>query len=293
MLLKTIFWYKIIVMGYSNSQQITRFYDYFRDKEIVFTKSNIQILKLDPRQIYIKCNGGQWPCIINSSSLQMATIIVGTASGAFAEMSKNPGMAVSLRYCFIDNNNGAPIHFFVNCTVGEVKKYNGSNELAVLTLYFTQQPPDDLILRIGEFLEVNENFYNRKEERIDINVNSIRKLGLEKDESVIYIENIPRRCILKDLSFSGAKVMLVGIPKFIVGKPIALKIDFVDTNESVMIKGTIPRAEFLEGRQDIASVHIQFAPESVPMTYKFHINTFITSFQKSVLNSTPKPKGNE
>ena len=271
-------------MGIANSHQISRYYDFFRDKEIVFTKANVQILKMDPRQIYVKCAGGQWPCLINSSSLQSAKIIIGTNSGAFLAIQKDKNMSIQLRYCFIDAN-GAPIHFFVNCTVGEINKYQNTEELAVVTLNFTQRPPDDLIFKIGEFLEANENFYHRKEDRIDINKNSIRKLGLEKEESVIFVENVPRRCILKDLSFSGAKVMLVGVPKFLVGKNIALKIDFIDTNESVLVPGIIPRAEFLEGRKDIASVHIAFNGDTVPMVYKIHINSFITTYQKTILNN--------
>ena len=271
-------------MGIANSHQISRYYDFFRDKEIVFTKSNLQILKMDPRQVYVKCAGGQWPCLINSSSLQAAKIIIGTNSGAYLAIQKDKNIGVMLRYCFIDANN-SPIHFFVNCTVGEINKYQNTEELAIITLNFTQRPPDDLIFKIGEFLEANENFYHRKEERIDINKNSIRKLGLEKEESIIYIENVPRRCILKDLSFSGAKVMLVGVPKFLVGKNIGLKIDFIDTNESVLIPGIIPRAEFLEGRKDIASVHIAFNGDTVPMVYKIHINSFITTYQKTILST--------
>ena len=79
--------------------------------------------------------------------------------------------------------------------------------------------------------------------------------------------------------------MLVGVPKFLVGKNIALKIDFIDTNESVLVPGIIPRAEFLEGRKDITSVHIAFNGDAVPMVYKIHINSFITTYQKTILNN--------
>ncbi|MBR5646163.1 MAG: PilZ domain-containing protein [Treponema sp.] len=266
----------------TTSLQIAHYYDYFRDKEIVFTKANLLTLKLDPRQIYIKCNGGQWPCILNSSSLQMAKIIIGTQSGAFTEMQKNAKMTVNLKYCFIDQNN-QPIHFFVNCSVIDIKPYKGTSELAIVTLEFNQRPPDDLISRIGEFIEASENFINRKEERINVDQNSLRKLGMDKEESIVWVDNVPRRCILKDLSFSGAKIMLVGVPKFLVGKPIKLRFDFNDTNESFIVSGTIPRAEFLEGRKDIASVHVAYNVDSVPMSYKMHINNFITNFQKKFL----------
>ncbi|MCQ2586975.1 MAG: PilZ domain-containing protein [Treponema sp.] len=271
-------------MAIVNSNQIAKYYDFFRDKEIVFTKANLKALHIDPRQVYLKCNGGQWPCIINSSTLQMAKIIIGTGSGAYQEMQKNKDATVQLKYCFIDQGNET-IHFYVTCSVQSLEPYQNTKELSVVTLDFTQRPPDELIYRIGEFLEASENFYNRKEDRIDINKNTLRKLGIEKEESVVWIDNVPRRCILKDLSFSGAKVMLVGVPKFLVGKPINLKIDFIDTNESIIVQGIIPRAEFLEGRKDISSVHIAFNNDIVPMTYKLHINSFITTFQKSVLGN--------
>ncbi|MCR4735492.1 MAG: PilZ domain-containing protein [Treponema sp.] len=271
-------------MNISTSHQISRYYDYFRDKEIVFTKANLKSLKIDPRQIYIKCNGGQWPCIINSSSLQMAKIIIGTASGAFQEITKKKDNSLSLRYCFLDQNN-APIHFFVNCNIGEISRYQNTEELALVTLVFTQRPPDDLISRIGEFVEACENFKIRKEERISINSKSIQKLGIDKEESVILVEQVPRRCVLKDISFGGAKVMLVGIPKFLVNKSVVLKIEFSDTNESLGIAGKIMNAEFLEGRKDISLCHIVYDTDLVPMSYKIHVNNFITTVQKSMLNA--------
>ena len=271
-------------MGIENSNKISRYYDYFRDKEVVFTKANLNFLRMDPRQIYIKCNGGQWPCIINSTSLQMAKVIVGTSSGAYVEINKKKETPVSLRFCFIDED-GAPIFFFVTCSVGEIKQYQGSSELAVVTLNFTQRPPDDLIVRVGEFVEVNENFNIRKEERIGINKNSMRELGILKEESVIFIANVPRRCILKDVSFGGARVMLLGIPKFLQDKIVQLRLLFSDTNEQVALNGTVVNAVFMEGRKDISIVNIQFNTNEIPMSYKFHINRYITSYQKKIIEN--------
>ena len=236
-------------MGISTSLQISRYYDFFRDKEIVFTKANLQLLKIDPRQIYLKCGGGQWPCIINSSSLQSTKIIIGKASGAYTLLEKNPKMPVSLRFCFFSQEN-APIYFFVNCLVDKIQDYTHTNELALITLNFSQRPPDDLILRIGEVLEANENFVNRREDRINITKESIRSLGIEKEESIAFIENVPRRCIMKDLSFNGAKILCVGIPKFLINKTIGLRINFVDTNDIVVVYGTIVRSDFMEGRKE-------------------------------------------
>lgn len=271
-------------MSLSTSHQLSRYYDFFRDKEVVFTKANLKFLRMDPRQIYLKCNGGQWPCIINSSSLQQVKVIVGTSSGIYAEIQKKQNINMSIRYCFFDQEN-MPVQFFVNCTVMEVKQYNASPELAIVTLNFTQRPPDDLISRIGEFIEINENFRTRKEERIALNKDSMRELGLLKEESFIFISNVPRRCILKDLSFGGAKVMMVGIPKFLINKQIDLRFYFFDTNEKIAILGTIVNAEFLPGRKDIVIAHINFNDNDVPMPYKYHINSYITSYQKQMIEN--------
>ena len=113
----------------------------------------------------------------------------------------------------------------------------------------------------------------------------MRKLGIAKEETIVAVEGIPRRSIVKDLSFGGAKVLLAGIPKFLIKRKVSLQLDFVDTGDVVSIQGIIARSEFLEGRQDIAVVHIQYVPETVPMAYKTHINNFITNFQKSILNN--------
>ena len=271
-------------MSVTTSHHISRYYDYYRDKEIVFTKANLKSLRIDPRQIYLKSNGGQWPCIINSSSLQQAKVIVGTSSGIYGTIQKNKTAPISIRYCFFDQNN-EPIQFSVNCNVIDIKPFQNSNELAMLTLNFTQRPPDDLISRIGEFIEVNENFQNRKEERIAINENSLRLLNIPKEESYIFIAGVPRKCILKDLSFGGAKAMLVGIPKFLENKAVDLRLFFIDTNEKISLQGVIKQSDFLPGRKDISIVHIEFIPDEIPMTYKFHINSYITSYQKQLIQN--------
>lgn len=279
-------------MSVATSHQISRYYDFYRDKEVVLTKANLMFLRMDPRQFFVKCNGGQWPCIINSTSLQMAKVLVGTASGLYAEVQKSSGIQVSLRYCFV-GPEGEPVAFYVNCNVVDVKPYQGSADFVIISLYFTQRPPDDLIIKIGEFIEINENAKTRKEERIPINKNSLLVLGIPKEESVVFIADVPRRCILKDLSFGGARCMLVGIPKFLIGKKIDLMLLFTETNEKIKVPGTIINSDFLEGRKDIAVIHISFDENETPMAFKSHINKYMTSYQKQMIENQLKNQEKE
>lgn len=269
-------------MPLPSSQLISRYYDIYRDKEITFTKETLHYLRIDPRQIYIKCAGGQWPCIINSTSFQLSKIILGVGSGAIAEIKKNPNMPVQIRYCFIQDDN-TPLSFFVTGHVTQISPFKGTNELVIITISFTQQPPDDLILRMGQFIDTNENFTNRRDERIIINKDIVRRLNLEKEETIISISGVPRRCILRDLSFGGCKVMCMGVPKFLMNKDSDLKLTFTEPQVSFNIPGIVKNAESLEGRKDICLVSIAFNPEQVPMQFKVLINQFLTNNKKTLL----------
>lgn len=269
-------------MGLMTSHQITRYYDIYRDTEVTFSKEFIRALNLDPRQVYIKCAGAQWPCIINSTSLQSARIIIGTKGGAFAQISKE-NTPLSLRFSFTPPGQ-LPVSFFVNCRVANVQPYMTSNDLAIITLTFTQRPPDDLIETLGRLIEANFNSSRRKEERIIINEDSKRKLNLLREETLVYIQNVPRHCIIRDLSFSGAKLVLKGLAQFLADKNAVIRLDFTEPQETLGIQGKIVKAETIEGRKDLASVSIQFLESAVPMSYKLHINSYLTAIRKKQLD---------
>ncbi len=263
-------------MGVVTSQKISVYYDQYRDKEITFTKDILKTLGIDPRQIYIKCNGVQWPCIINSISLMNSRIILGTKGGAYAQLTKTENVPVSLRLFFTDTGNQT-MSFFVAAHVTNVTPYMNSDNLAVITLSYTQRPPDDLIEKIGVLLETNANAIRRREDRIIINDDSKRRLGLTKAESFIYIQNVPRHCVVRDLSFFGAKVILIGVPKFLETKEAVLCLLFDDIPNPVVIKGHVVNATRIEGRKDLIFVNLKFDEENVPFVYKLHINTYLST----------------
>ena len=270
-------------MGIITSQQLTKYYDSYRDTEVTFTKDIIRALKLDPRQIYIKCKGGQWPCIINSTSFQLARIIVGTKGGAFQALSAKDVQGINIRFAFFDEDNEL-ISFMVPAKVQKITPYMNSHELAVVALTFTQRPPDDLIEIVGKLLEANANAIRRREERIVLNADSMRKLSLTKEEAIILIQNVPRHCIVRDLSFSGAKIILMGLSQFLTNKEAVLRLEFEEPHEVVQIRGSIVSADLIEGRKDIVTASIKFDENSVPLPYKLHVNSFLTSVRKTQLS---------
>jgi hypothetical protein len=276
-------------MGIATSQQLTRYYDQYRDREVIFNKDIIRSLKLDPRQVQIKYTIGSdvklCPCIVNSTSFQKAKIILNTKTDAFEVLIGKEPPSVQLKFAFFQDN-GQLVTFFVSTKVAEKQLLQGPGDLALVTLQYTQRPPDDLIEIVGRMLEANTNAVRRKEERIVINEDTKRKLGLVKEECVLVVQGVPRHCIIRDLSFSGAKVFLVGIPHFMTNKEAELKMNYTDPDEVVMVKGMIMSAEPIEGRKDICAASIKFDENQVPLSYKLHINNYLTTVRKAQLSAS-------
>lgn len=262
-------------MGYATSQQLTRYYELYQNIDVTFTKEVISTTRLIPSQIYIKALGGQWPCVINTTSMTGAKVIAGVKSGVYEKIQQG-NTSVNLRFSFADPEKNEPISFFVSAKVTGINQYSGSPDLVLINLVYTQRAPDDLIEKLGQLLEANINSTKRREDRILITPDAIRKIGIVQKETVVFIQGIPRRCILRDLSFSGAKVIMVGIAQFLKEKDVVLRIDLEDPRTAVGIKGRIVRTEDVENRKDLVALAIQYLDGQVPMVYKMHINNFLS-----------------
>ncbi|MBR1720928.1 MAG: PilZ domain-containing protein [Treponema sp.] len=273
-------------MGITTSQQLTKYYDQYRDTELTFTKDIIRALGLDPRQVYVKCNGGQWPCIINSTSFQHAKIIVGTKGGAFQALAAKDNPTANVRFCFNEQEGDGIITFLVSSRVAEIRPYMNSKDLVIVTLQYTARPPDDLIEICGRLLEANANAIRRREERIPINEDSKRKLNLAKEECTVIVQGVPRHCVIRDISFSGARVILIGLAQFLKGKDAVLRLEFNEPSEILSIKGAIVSTDLIQGRKDICLASLKFDESALPFSFKMHLNSYLTSVRKIQLSAS-------
>ncbi len=278
-------------MAILTSQQISKYYDTFRTLDVTFTKEVIKTTALLPQQVCLKCVGEQWPCVIYSTSFSGAKILA-SAKSTLGERIKRANNMVSLRFCFKISDKTDPRAFFVAGKVTGFAPYAQSNgDLQFINIQYTQRPPDDLIEILGRLLDANINSTRRREDRILLNPDSMRKLCLASRDTVVFVQGVPRKCILRDLSFSGAKVIIVGLAKFLVGKDCTLRIDMEEPRESLEIKGSIVRFEDVEGRKDLAAVAIHFEEGSVPMSYKLHVNDFLGQVRQSRTDDQPEGSG--
>jgi hypothetical protein len=263
-------------MGVLTSQKIAALYERYKSIDVTFTKDMIQVTGLLTEGVHLKCGSDFWPCFLFNSSFQGAKLVANTKSGLAGKLQKANNLA-SLRLSFKSTETGNPLTFFVAARVLGMAPYKNSNDISMLSIQFTQRPPDDLIEVIGRVLDANVNSSKRKDERIIITPETQRKIKLMSKETATFVQGVPRRCILRDLSFSGAKVIINGVAKFLLDKETALRLDFDDPRESFLIKGKFIRSEEVEGKKELIALAMEYNDAFVPMGYKIRINDYINT----------------
>ncbi|OQB68647.1 MAG: PilZ domain protein [Spirochaetes bacterium ADurb.Bin133] len=269
-------------MASLSTQKLNQYYDDYRKTEIAFNKSIIKALGLETRNIFLKIKGDPWPCVLYSCSMAQAKIIINLDTLGFEEIKRAKNF-VNLRLAFFPSDAKSSIYFFVPSVVKGYSVFNikSTERLSFLmTIEFTQKPPDDLIEILGKVIESNENFKKRQSLRINLDGKVVTDIGLSTNKIIAEIDNIKRACILKNISANGVMVIMSCIPKFIMKKKCYINILIQDSSEPLVIEGTVVRYEEVTDRKDIYGIGVEFVPEKVPFEYKDLINKYIDKLEE-------------
>jgi len=263
-------------MGILTAQRIAAYYERYKNVDVSFSKEMIQVTGLITEQVHLKCGSDFFPCFLFATSLQGAKVVANVKSDLMNKINQANNM-ISLRYCFKSLETGAPLTFFVSGKVLGSVPYKNSKEISLLSIQFTQRPPDDLIEILGRILDANVNSTKNKDERVPITPENQRRIKLLSKEVACFIQGVPRRCILREMSFTNAKIIMMGVAKFLVDKETALRFDFDDPRESFLVKGKFTRSDSVEGKKEMIALSIAYDEASVPMGYKLRINDFLNT----------------
>jgi len=263
-------------MGVLTSQKISTYYERFKNIDVTFTKEMIQITGLLTQQIHLKCGNDFWPCVVYTTSFAGAKVVANVKTGLLGKLQAANNF-VNLRFCFKPPGETNTVTFFVAARVLASAPYGNSQDVNMFTIQFSNRPPDDFIEIVGRVLDANVNSAKRKDDRVPLTTDNMRKLNIPSTETAVFIEKVPRRCILRDISFSGAKIVMLGIAKFLLDKEAALRIDFNDPREIYNIKGKFIRAENVEGKKEMVALALNFDEGAVPMGFKIRLNDMLTT----------------
>ena len=249
------------------SYLINKIYNEYGDQELFFNKSVINVTGLEPKKVFLKVKNEQWPCVLYSCSMKFARIIMTLDPDAF-DVLKNVNNFVNLRFSFFREENKKSVMFYVPANIDGYRNLNEKYKNVYLVyLNFTQKPSDDLIEILGDFEK-------RGDIRIALNDKIIKDIGFDSTNIIAEIDMIKRSCILRNLSTAGASILLQCMPKFLIGKEVALHLKKVNSNETIRLNGKLNRFDKVEGRRDIYELGISFIQKNIPLEFKKTLNEY-------------------
>jgi hypothetical protein len=275
-------------MSIITSHEISRFYEEYRQTEVTFNKQVMEATGL--LSVHLKAAGTETRCALYAGSMSAAKLLVPDLREETLQAIQTAGGHLSVRFAFKRLDKPDPLTFYVAGRMTGATPYNPQNPRAQLVaLEFTGRPSDDLIQVLGVLLEANANAKRRRDERIVITPDAVKRLGFESGTGALTIEGTDHRCLLKDVSFGGAKVLVAGVPPLVAGQPVGLKVVRAEGDEKVTLWGELTRAEQVSGHPEILALGIKFLGEP-PVAYKMMLSSFLSGGRRAAAAPQPGPR---
>jgi hypothetical protein len=255
---------------------MARLYEEFCETEVTFNAQVIFESGLITSDVRLTVGSSHLPCVLYACSMKGARVIAEIGQNTNELLAHN-GSTATLRLGFKQSNEKTPVSFFVPCRVESLSEYNAKKpQVRFATLEFTQRPSDALVGILGSLLEIKANALRRRDQRVVMTPDNMKKIGLQSRESCLAIDGASRRCLLRDLSFGGAKVLLsmLGVPPG--PRKVMLKLQKCEIRDDTMMDGSIVRMEDVEGHDDLVALSIQYSSDP-PISYKQKINSVFTT----------------
>lgn len=242
-------------------------YKEYLDTELSYSKEVSSGLGMVPTDSTLKIQGELYPCVVHSSSFRIAKVLVRVPAAQWKAVELGSKLT-TLTLTFLQAKTGKKELFQFNGTVQILQKY-GANDTEVsvfMAVTFGHRPPEGFLEAQGGYLNLRKEASQRQEDRIPVTNETRELLGLASLNTTVTVDHIERKCLIRDLSYNGARVILSGVAPFLLEKPFSLTMPLVD-QAGLHIPGTIVRAEAVDGHRGLAVIALGYHPERVPVEY--------------------------
>ena len=120
----------------------------------------------------------------------------------------------------------------------------------------------------------------RKEERIVLTNDLIDKTKFDPKRIFLLINKSARRSIIKEVSFSGVKLITSGTKDELENKDIKLVVD-INKQKRIVLSGCVVRVNKMENADGLVSLGIKLNDQVIPLSYKSLITNFYTVLNRN------------
>jgi len=249
------------------SSVLQNLYQEYLDTELTYSKEVSAGLGLLAAETTIKWQGELLPCVVHSCSFHMAKVLIRLNAAQWKALEFGPKMT-TLTLTFLQPKTAKKELFQFNGTLQVLQQHGAhEGELSILMgVTFNHRPPEGFLQVQGSYLTLKKEANQRKEDRIPVTSDNRELLGLANLNTTVTVDHIERKCLLRELSYNGARVILTGVAPFLVEKHFTLAVPFQERSP-LAIPGTIVRAEAIDGHRGLAVIALGYHPDQVPVDY--------------------------
>lgn len=261
---KSQYLHSMSLLGASVLQSL---YQEYLETELTYTREVAAGVGVLPAESSLKWSGELYPCVVHSCSFRSAKVLVRLTADQSKAMEKG-SKVTTLTLTFLQTKAGKKELFQFNGNL-QVLQRHGSGEERVSVLIgvvFSHRPPEGFLQAHGSYLNLKKEANQRREDRIPLTPEARELLGLSSLNTTIAVEQIERKCLLREVSYNGARVILTGVAPFLLEKPFVLDVPLAGL-QSLQIPGNILRAEAIEGHRGLAVIALGYHEELVPVDY--------------------------
>lgn len=266
-----------MLMGNLTRAKIIELYDQFKSESLTFTKEAITATGLLTNMVSLKCATEFFPCVIYSSSFEMAKVVANNKSGVLEKYQK-ANNTMHIRFHFSLRETGEQVVFLVPVRLSSTAPYSGSQDMSILNLQFTQRPPDDLIEILGRVEEALFLAQSQSEKLFPMQPDTFRKMRFLNKEIAVSVGGTNFGSVLRELGFGQARFIFKDAPKTVLEKPASINFNFDEPRESYTIEGTVSRYEVVAEHKALSTVTISFNPP-VSLVYKLRMSDYVSTLR--------------
>lgn len=267
-------------MRTATRSQINRYYKLYPDSDVIFNTRVIRFLGLVTKNVYLKNRLEITPCVIYSASMLGARVIADLSPGFFSSVKLDSNIA-SLHFSFQTFSRPHPASFFITGRIEGYSQYKNDvdKNYYLISLTYIKRPSDEYLGMLGRIIESNTNAQKWRDVRITALPRAMREIDLDSSDTIIELESKPRKCIIRNRSFSGAKVTVEEEARKIVRKDVVLYIPFGDQKELIKINGTAVRFDDIDDSVDLVGLSIVYNEQTIPLAYTVNLNEYLLANQ--------------
>ncbi len=256
--------------------KVDNLYFSYCSESVTFNKNVRDTTGLILNLVQLKCGEKTAPIIVYSMSMLNVNLIISVKNFSnFRRLNEKESRQISLKLAFDKENSAEPIIFFLPVKISASKNYNSDN--IFLLVEFIRKPPDTIIIMLGELIKIKTLSDKREDKRIQVNKHTIKKLHFSTTSGILELNNIKKKCLVKDISFTGMKLIAAGNKQDFINKKVSIKLQFADNIGVNSIDGTIGRTDLIGESKDFVALGVSLDNNTLPFDYKNIIADFLSS----------------